>query len=253
MVDKYKTGVVWGHPIISLEEFLKRPDCKEYLLIVTAGKENIRNEIKAELESYGLNCIFGYPDLLFFDQDYFDLPYLDLQDEFFVDAGALDGDSTISMFKFCKEGSHSYVIEPSPEQFAHTQECLKNYPNVEYFQCGLYDENTTLHFDATDTTGAARVTEDGNITIEARKLDDLLQSKKVTFIKMDIEGSELAALRGAEQIIREQRPKLAICVYHKLEDIWEIPSLILSYCPEYKLYLRHYSMSDIETVLYAIP
>ena len=77
-------------------------------------------------------------------------------------------------------------------------------------------------------------------------------SRKVTFLKMDIEGSELAALRGAERIIREQRPKLAICVYHKPEDLWEIPSLLLSYHPDYKLYLRHYSINETETVLYAI-
>ena len=74
----------------------------------------------------------------------------------------------------------------------------------------------------------------------------------ITFLKMDIEGSELAALRGAERIIREQRPKLAICVYHKPEDLREIPSLLLSYHPDYKLYLRHYSINETETVLYAI-
>ena len=81
---------------------------------------------------------------------------------------------------------------------------------------------------------------------------DLLGGRKVTFLKMDIEGSELAALRGAERIIREQRPKLAICVYHKPEDMWEIPSFILSCHPDYKLYLRHHSMLADETVLYAV-
>ena len=80
----------------------------------------------------------------------------------------------------------------------------------------------------------------------------MLRDRKVTFLKMDIEGSELAALRGAERIIREQRPKLAICVYHKPEDMWEIPGFILNCHPDYKLYLRHYSISYTETVLYAV-
>lgn len=103
-----------------------------------------------------------------------------------------------------------------------------------------------------ETKGGARLSTEGRIAIEVRKLDDVLQGKKVTFIKMDIEGAELAALRGAEKIIREQRPRLAICVYHKPEDIWEIPSLILSCNPDYRLYLRHYSITETETVLYAI-
>jgi hypothetical protein len=68
---------------------------------------------------------------------------------------------------------------------------------------------------------------------------------------MDIEGAELNALKGARRIIEEQTPKLAICVYHKPKDIWEIPQLILDICPRYKFYLRHYSFSPTETVLYA--
>jgi hypothetical protein len=69
---------------------------------------------------------------------------------------------------------------------------------------------------------------------------------------MDIEGAELEAIKGAKRIIEEQKPKLAICVYHKPEDIWELPELILSYNKEYKFYIRHYSYKDNETVLYAV-
>ncbi len=69
---------------------------------------------------------------------------------------------------------------------------------------------------------------------------------------MDIEGSELKALEGATETIRKYKPKLAICVYHKPEDIIEIPKKILELNPNYKLWLRHYSYVDTETVLYAI-
>ena len=63
---------------------------------------------------------------------------------------------------------------------------------------------------------------------------------------MDIEGSEFAALKGCAETIR----KLTICVYHKPEDIFEIPEYILSLNPDYKMWLRHYTNLVNETVLY---
>lgn len=69
---------------------------------------------------------------------------------------------------------------------------------------------------------------------------------------MDIEGAEMEALKGAENILKRDKPKLAICLYHKREDMWEIPYLIKSIKPEYKFFIRHYSNYEGETVLYAI-
>ncbi len=83
------------------------------------------------------------------------------------------------------------------------------------------------------------------------RLDDALKGEQVTFIKMDIEGSEVAALRGVEAILRTQKPQLAICVYHKTSDFWEIPFLIREANQNYKLYLRHhYNRNCWGTVLY---
>lgn len=83
-------------------------------------------------------------------------------------------------------------------------------------------------------------------------LDNLLQGRLVTFIKMDIEGSELKALMGAKETIRKYKPKLAICLYHKKEDILEIPLYVKELLPEYKLYIRHHCNKHGETVLYAM-
>ena len=69
---------------------------------------------------------------------------------------------------------------------------------------------------------------------------------------MDIEGSELKAIIGAREIIKKFHPTLAISVYHKPEDIVEIPQLIMDINPNYKFSLRHYSIGDFDTVLYAI-
>ena len=69
---------------------------------------------------------------------------------------------------------------------------------------------------------------------------------------MDIEGSELAALRGARQCILENKPKLAVCLYHKPQDMWEIPLMIKEMLPEYKIYIRHHTDLLNETVCYAV-
>ncbi len=252
VIDRHKTGVFGGLPILSLDDFLKLPDCKEYLIILTVGKEAALREIKAELDRHGLQYLHAYHDLRYADRQYFDLRQLNLRNEFFVDVGALDGETTKYFLEHFENG-HAYVLEPNPEQFQRARERLGAYPQAELFPYGAYDENTRLMFDidAADVS-SARISENGTVSVEVRRLDDLLENRPVTFLKMDIEGSELAALRGAERIIREQRPKLAICVYHKPEDMWEIPSFILNCHPDYKLYLRHYSISYTETVLYAV-
>ena len=253
VIDREKKGTIEGHPIITFEEFLKKPDYKDYMVIVTVGKEDAKKEIAHNLEEHGIRYLFGYFDLQYFDLQYFDLPQLELENEYFVDAGALDGETTKYFLDNFKNG-HAYIFEPSLSQFEITKKNLSEYENVEFYPYGLYDEDKRMGFATmAHDVGSARVSDDGEERIEVRKLDSVLKDKKVTFIKMDIEGSELAALRGAENIIKTQKPKLAICVYHKMEDMWEIPEIILNYVPQYRLYLRHYSITNTETVLYAIP
>ena len=82
-------------------------------------------------------------------------------------------------------------------------------------------------------------------------IDNVVKDERVTFIKMDIEGAELKSLMGARNTIIKNHPRLAICAYHKPEDLYELPGYILSLVPEYKFLLRHYCTSQYETVLYA--
>ena len=71
-------------------------------------------------------------------------------------------------------------------------------------------------------------------------------------IKLDVEGAELESLKGAEKTILRDKPKLAVCIYHKPEDLTQIPLYIKNLVPEYKLYIRHHSNRFTETVLYAV-
>jgi len=90
-------------------------------------------------------------------------------------------------------------------------------------------------------------------TIDITSIDKFVLDNKiehVDFIKMDIEGAELSALKGAVETIKEFKPNLAICVYHKGKDILEIPEYLISIVPEYNFYLKHNTDSFGETVLY---
>jgi FkbM family methyltransferase len=188
---------------------------------------------------------------------YFDLgePMPIHDNEVFVDAGCFDGLTTRQFFEWCGGKGYSYCFEPDGKNIVRINENLKGYGNYEIIGKALYSRNATLAINARGNfaTSVSEAREgQGAPTIEAVALDDVLKGKMVTYIKMDIEGSELSALHGAEDIIREQKPKLAVSIYHKLEDIWTIPKLVLELNPEYRLYLRHYSFSYYDTVLYAV-
>ncbi|MFT4518054.1 MAG: FkbM family methyltransferase [Halioglobus sp.] len=105
---------------------------------------------------------------------------------------------------------------------------------------------------------AARVTstrsDDSSVEVETLCIDDLAQRenlKSVDFIKMDVEGAEFEALKGAEMVIRRDTPKLAISIYHNLHDFWTIPQWIDSLNLGYRFYIRHFTIHAEETVLFA--
>ena len=93
----------------------------------------------------------------------------------------------------------------------------------------------------------------GSLEVVCVPLDEALEDCTPTYIKMDIEGSELQALAGAQKIIERTIPVLAICVYHRQSDLWQIPSLIRSMSDDYRLYLRPHGSEGWDLVCYAIP
>ncbi len=84
-------------------------------------------------------------------------------------------------------------------------------------------------------------------------LDNQLKGMPVSLIKMDIEGSEMEALKGCAGIIREQKPIMAVCVYHRIEDMWEVPLYLKELCGDYDIYMRHHAEYWVsETVCYGV-
>jgi hypothetical protein len=128
---------------------------------------------------------------------------------------------------------------------------LAGLARVTYHPLGLYDRAASLSFDASGGS-ASRITESGTESIAVGRMDDAV-NEAVSFIKLDLEGAEQAALKGAKDHILADHPKLAVAVYHRPEDFWKIPRYILGLRDDYKLYLRHYTEGWTETVMFFIP
>lgn len=174
--------------------------------------------------------------------------------EVFIDCGAFDGD-TMKDFIKATGGNYQSIVCFEPVEEFHKKLVKRGAgKNITAICAGVYKESTTLQFNAEAGKGSSISADAVNtVSVPVRAIDDVPECKDATFIKMDVEGSELDALKGARQTILRNKPKLAICLYHKTKDYIEIPNWIHTLVPEYKLYVRHHSFSINETVLYAIP
>lgn len=178
------------------------------------------------------------------------------EDEVFVDAGAYNGDTAVEFSDWAK-GNYKkiYAMEPNHEmKDAIIQRLQENgVDRVEIVNCAAWDKKETIYFDVEKDPSGSKVCDDSECVVQGLDIDTMVGSDKVTFIKMDIEGSELNALIGARKTIEKYHPRLAVCVYHKPMDLADLGNYILDIYPDYKLYLRHYSADMQEMVLYAIP
>jgi FkbM family methyltransferase len=174
-------------------------------------------------------------------------------DEVYVDGGSYDGD-TIRSFIARVHGRFSdiYAFEPDPVTFTKLKENFAGEPRVHPFHAGLHSHGGSLRF-RDDASRGAIFADDGEIEMPVTTIDDVLGERRVTFVKMNIEGAEPDALRGGANAIRRWRPKLAISVYHRASDLWRIPQQVSELSPDYALYLRQHDGGIIETVLYALP
>jgi FkbM family methyltransferase len=175
---------------------------------------------------------------------------LSTKGEVFLDVGCFDGFTTEQFIKRCSEYGGIHVFEPDENNLPFIHNRLSKFERINYHNFGLSDESATYRFISDGS--AARISETGDSKIEVRPLDDL-NLDAVTYIKMDIEGAELQALRGARNTILKNHPRIAVSVYHKVDDFRIIPNEILSIRNDYRIYLRHYTEGVIETVMFFIP
>ena len=165
----------------------------------------------------------------------------------FVDCGAFDGETVNEYFSYNKDGM-SISFEPDPKNLEVLNKNIKN-KNALIYPLGVYSKTDILKFNPLGSGGS--IEENGELEIAVTSLDETIYNFKPDYIKMDIEGAEKEALLGAKNIIKDFSPKLAISIYHKAQDLWEIPLLIKEINPNYEFKIRCHNHLCLETILYA--
>jgi len=236
-----------GMTLEAIEPYIEGYERAFYLFSDDKSREILLNRIKCFLLSVPMP--FLSPSLQYFDPDIISLN----QNEIFADGGMFTGDTAEHFINAVNnEYAHYYGFEPDLKNLAIAKENLKEKHCVHIIEKGLWSSEMKLCFSG-NFESSSKLDITGDYMIEVISLDSYFKEKTPpTFIKMDIEGAELEALKGSRNIIIENKPKLAICAYHKLEDIYSLLDLIKTYRSDYKFYLRHYSESIYETVLYAV-
>jgi FkbM family methyltransferase len=178
--------------------------------------------------------------------------------EVFIDCGAFDGDTLASFLRHQGSAFAKYIaLEPDPLSF----QSLQNYVStlaadvkdkVTLLPVGVGARKETVRFDGAGTLGSA-VSASGTIEVECQPLDEILSDCFPSYIKMDIEGVEIDALVGASKIISQHTPILAVCVYHQQNHLWQVPLLVQSLYPDYRLFLRPHEEDGWQLVCYAVP
>ena len=192
--------------------------------------------------------------------DYFDLALLHCdENEVVADVGAFTGDTFLSYVKnYGSMAYHRYYCyEITKTSFDALKQVTASYPRVVLRRKGVGDGAGTMTLDANSDASANTLSQDVDTsaeTVDVVVLDDDI-TEPLTLIKMDIEGAEQSALRGCARHIWEDRPKLALSVYHNFEDLWKLPRMVEELAPGYRFYLRYHGSNlwPSEITLLGIP
>lgn len=175
----------------------------------------------------------------------------------FVDCGAYDGDTFELYYEYMKgKFDKAYLFEMDDDMYKLLVSNIENKfgnakEKIKCINAGVSDKCSTVLTSIVSENGMWKIDNSGYKQATLVTLDEEVK-EEVNFIKMDIEGAELSAIMGARNIIAKQKPNLAVCIYHKPNDLWEIPMIIKELNPSYKLYIKHHSFFCQDTILYAV-
>lgn len=158
--------------------------------------------------------------------------------EFFADLGACKGDTIEEFLSYVNDYEKILAFEPNAKNFEKLKQYCENIKNTEIWNVAVHSKEDVLYFNKKSGRSSAEV--GSGVPVRATSLDNILQGRKATYVKMDVEGCEAQAIEGCVNVLTQHKPKLNLAVYHRSEDIFTIPLLIKLINPEYKIYLRHH-------------
>ncbi len=181
-------------------------------------------------------------------------------DEAFVDCGAYNGITIERLLRHIRDfDGRILAYEPDPINYRDLQEFIATLPQeIEKKTIALpvavSAQTGKVLFDASGTMGSS-ISDFGSLKVDCVKLDESLENHNFTptYIKMDIEGGETDAIKGAQQTILKDTPILAVCLYHRRSDLWRIPMLLKTLSSKYSLFLRLHGVDGWDLVCYAVP
>ncbi len=180
-------------------------------------------------------------------ESFFDFP----PNGVFIDAGGFDGETSIEFSSRYSEYGEIHIFEPSTLNYENVISALVGIRDVNAHKFGLSDKEEILRFSG-ENGSASKISETGSDSISVKPLDSF-EISRIDFIKMDLEGWELHALKGARRAILKNHPILAISAYHHPQDFISIFNFVLSIRKDYDIYLRHYTEGWTESILYFSP
>lgn len=220
---------------------------KTYSLLNDKKSKEVFEKVINFKISFDFNFMEGFTNN--HEEQYFDEELIPkTKDIVFVDGGSYIGDTLPQIINYFPDFKKIYCFEPSELHINIAKKEFAQNDKIEFVNCGLGNKVQIALTSEETQTVCAHDFEALNINT----LDNLI-SEKVDFIKLDIEGDEQDAIEGAKNTIEKYKPILAVCVYHKAEDWYKIPQMVLDINPDYDIYLRHYMEGIYETVMYFIP
>ncbi len=174
--------------------------------------------------------------------------------EHYVDLGAYNGDTIQEMLDITKSRyAKMYAMEPDRKNFKKLCKAIEGKNHIYAYNNAVWCTDTQLPFSSKSGRQSSLATSTGTKYIDSKSVDSMLGGSEATLIKMDVEGAEREALWGACQTIARYSPRLMVALYHRNEDIFELPLLVHKLNPRYKLYIRHQLYIPAwETNLYAV-
>ncbi len=161
-----------------------------------------------------------------------------------------------SLSKYVLDYKKSIVLNPKKDIQKSLIQLADRHENIKIIIKGAWDKTCVLKFNASDRANGSFIMNSAGFIeekeVEVVAVDDIINDS-VSYIKIDIKGAAIRALKGMNRIIKENNPKMAVCIYHHQYDLSEIWKYLFELHPTYDFYVRHHNKKDAnETVLYVV-